>query len=552
MTARRSLLVVLLLVLGLTPSPATAQDAGAEPAAENPTTAVASPGRFIDPYPTAGAADHGWFVKPSRDGTRATVYHVPGDATPGSVRIGPTITQLPAAVAAHADSLILVHGPIATLSRGPVRPVRELTTVRVRPGWYIYQEPVPLPPLPGGGRLVSLARAPGALAALMEGPIGVIPGDAEASEASPAHAPSRLNLGLAWHMLLLRDGRWTRAELPPLRDLDAQLLALGSALAIVCREAGGASTLWTTEINAGQPLDWKSRRIGLAHDAWVGVVGGQIVALRRVPGSGLDFAVVRAESPVSRATIEGIPSSAAVVPAGERLTFVWELPDQPVRFMTRCITLGGVMIHEGPAPLSSPVGVTEFQLLALVLASLVLSVMLFLFRPERVASRPVVLPQGASLADPWRRLLACGIDATPGLLLVTSLWNQPPGLVMGGPGAEASIWPLLIVAAITAAHTAITEVVWGRTIGKMVLGLRTVTIKGEKPTPLQAIGRSIIKVACPPLVVFVLLFPYVPHPGSLGTVVIVDPGVLPDDRPPEDGPGGRSGGSSGGGSGGGV
>ena len=453
--------------------------------------------------PIAGGRLHAWFALHSPSSpvtTDCTLYHIPADAEPGAARVVRQLPQTPVDIAVTGDSAVLVYAS----QPGHPRPVRQITATRVRARWYVYSNPVPVAPLPREGSFLGFIGHE-------SGPIALMRTD---EHRRPV-------------LLRLVRGQWQSLASPLALDADNvwTLVALGPAIAIIEQSPQSPpATLWLGRPDPDGAVAWERRSMSIdANDEPFGT-DAQLISLSRSREGILGVQLHRGGAPVTITTFTDIPSSAVAVPLGDRITFAWEPAAPSLRLMTRAITLSGLVLHDGFAPLNNPVSSGEIQVLAAALGSLVLTVMIFLLKPDRGAS-VVTLPPGASLAEPSRRLLATAIDLIPGLLLASTIWGNAETPTQF---ADVGILPLAVVAGVTVFHAAIAEAIFGRSLGKAVLGCRTVSLDGHRPKWSQAIGRNLTKVLCPGLVVFVIANPFVPHPGAMGTVVILDP---PDSHP---------------------
>lgn len=138
------------------------------------------------------------------------------------------------------------------------------------------------------------------------------------------------------------------------------------------------------------------------------------------------------------------------------------------------------------------------------------------------------LPEGSRPADLTRRAAALALDTAPCLALamlltgsgVTTLGNFP----LWAPTA-AEAWPLILAAAMLTTHSVVSEALWGRTIGKALLGLRVTRVTGERAGPGRLFVRNLVKAVVlllPPLMILVLLNAYRQQLGDIvaGTVVV--------------------------------
>jgi uncharacterized RDD family membrane protein YckC len=76
-------------------------------------------------------------------------------------------------------------------------------------------------------------------------------------------------------------------------------------------------------------------------------------------------------------------------------------------------------------------------------------------------------------------------------------------------------------------HSTLSELAWGRTVGKAMVGGRVIALSGGPPRPKQVLVRNLFKalaLAVPPLALLVLLNPNRQRLGDLvaGTVVVAD------------------------------
>jgi len=447
--------------------------------------------------PIGGGRHHAWFALPSepRPSSSCTLYHIPADADPGSARIVSVLPQTPVDIATDGDSAVLVYAS----PPGRPRPVRQITATRLRPKWYVYTQPVPMPPLPGENSFLSFIGHD-------TGPIALLRTDDHdrplilrlvRQEWQPLAAP----LGLD------HSARWS-------------LLPLGPVLGMMeYRDNGQPATLWLGHPDPDGAVAWEKSDTVIEPAAEVISVHAQLVSLKRSREGILSLNLLRGSNSVPLTSLNDIPSAAISVPLGDRIVLAWEPPSPSMRLMTCVVTLSGTVLHNGFAPLNNPVSAGEIQVLGAVLSSLVLTVLIFLLKPDRGAS-VITLPPGASLAEPSRRLLSTAIDLIPGLLLASTIWSDADSATNF---ADVGIIPLAVVAGVTVLHTTLAESIFGRTLGKAVLGCRTVTLDGHKPRWSQSLGRNLTKVLCPALVIFVIANPFVSHPGAMGTVVIIDP-----------------------------
>jgi uncharacterized RDD family membrane protein YckC len=103
-------------------------------------------------------------------------------------------------------------------------------------------------------------------------------------------------------------------------------------------------------------------------------------------------------------------------------------------------------------------------------------------------------------------------------------------------GADwAMMTPGLIAIAVTVMHVAISEALTGRSLGKVLLGLRVTDLKGNRPTARQALIRNALKTF--DLIAYLLLIlpivsPYRQRLGDMVAQTVVASKAAPP--PPED------------------
>ena len=133
------------------------------------------------------------------------------------------------------------------------------------------------------------------------------------------------------------------------------------------------------------------------------------------------------------------------------------------------------------------------EILGLLLASLILTIAVFVLRPSGSERESVTLPEGYALADPWKRILATAIDAALAVLIASLIWNVPFRSIVDlsvAVTSESGVWPIVTAAALLALIGTVGEALTGRTPGKWILRSRTVSTTGERPRWGQAAARK--------------------------------------------------------------
>lgn len=127
------------------------------------------------------------------------------------------------------------------------------------------------------------------------------------------------------------------------------------------------------------------------------------------------------------------------------------------------------------------------------------------------------------LAPSGQRLLGALIDAIPLIVAVVYVLNG-----VEDPFDPAAVWltvpPLVIAMVIYLLHTALTEIFAGRSLGKMIVGLRVVTTDGQPPRAWAMLVRNLLRVIdiVPlPLGAMVLLTPLRQRIGDMAARTVV-------------------------------
>ncbi len=134
------------------------------------------------------------------------------------------------------------------------------------------------------------------------------------------------------------------------------------------------------------------------------------------------------------------------------------------------------------------------------------------------------LPKELALADLGTRALAGLIDLAPcvlaGMFVYGLNWRGMIAAWPGGPGSLWAIVPGAAVMGIFVLHTTLSEMFTGRSLGKMVMGLRVTDLSGKPINIWMALGRGLTKALdlIPPFPL--LLLPLInPHRQRLGDLV---------------------------------
>lgn len=182
-------------------------------------------------------------------------------------------------------------------------------------------------------------------------------------------------------------------------------------------------------------------------------------------------------------------------------------------------------------------GQAEYWLNFIVM--LVLLVVMFTTLRQRPMPTPEELQQTRlAIAPIGLRLLAGIIDAIP--VIVGFAWmgvRTDGGRVPPEAVPPADLWLFLALVGLYLAHTTLSELFTGRTLGKLLCGLRVRDISGGKPRTSGILLRNLVRILDLALMLFPLLFilfsPLRQRVGDMagGTVVTLDrePPATPDE-----------------------
>lgn len=199
----------------------------------------------------------------------------------------------------------------------------------------------------------------------------------------------------------------------------------------------------------------------------------------------------------------------------------------------------GRVLFDGPvrSP-ESPISKRDLQGLLFLVIVVMIALLVFVLRAEPGAA--MSLGPGVTVADPVRRMFAGVLDYIPAAVAAAMILKMEPTalLSIGKIGAgESWLGPLGLAMLIGAAHSALGEWLIGRSLGKVVAGVRVVSrrhvtvAEGDaEPTwviepvrPWQALMRNLIRWVFP-IGLMMLMDAAKRHPGDLAarTLVVMD------------------------------
>ncbi|MFM9996572.1 MAG: RDD family protein [Phycisphaerales bacterium] len=554
-------------------------------AAHAPAQDLRGAGGFIVPGgATAAAAEsHAWVVVPASGSTGFGVIHIPprGGAGPGGVvqdgrvETPARLVSAPERIAAWERTVYLAFPPEPTR---PGERQRRVLTITASPS-----------PMGGGwefdtaGRLNALASIPGdapllGFAGSPRGPVALI------DDESSGRPTLLVFAGVEWRPVPLPDP--AGADAPPDGLPRAMLLALREGPGLLIRGQSHAG-LWRARFAAtanSAPLStdavtWSWEDLPLGGDSGgrgpipegsVFELAGRLVFAERDGDSGtLNVWSVSDQDAREIARVPNAPPGFAIAPLdqSDRLIVFGVTPAEgdavprppgasPAnpRYDYTIIELSGStgrVLYSGAPTSSPPLSPAEFRVLVLLLLGVTVVILVFVLRPTGPGGRgaPLVLPPRTMLAEPGRRIAAALIDVAPALLLASRVTGVPLGEAFSPAGA-LSVGDALALAldalAIAFAHTAAAEALFGRSLGKALVGCEVVrvviaragrdgelTAVARRPGVWRAAVRSLAKWTLAPAALAGIGGPERRHLGDTmtGTAVIVR--LHPDEPTPD-------------------
>ncbi len=485
---------------------------------------VAATGSGIDEaLPGTASDEHLWFVLQDPAGGETARLHQHARNLDGPYdQMMLQLPRAPLAMAAWGNQLWLVYPPRLTAdSRQPGQ--REVYTVQLG------QNPVTgryytiprdrlevVAPLPGRGKLAGLVGAPGGPLALLTPPQRADSG-VEASEDSAAAEPVLEEPVL----LQLQSVRWTPIELPKGFDGSGRchLTAAGeNGEQLVILAASSPSSRRrpdeTVEVHwrdgAGR---WTSSEATLPSGRLRSLAraGGQTVAvMTSLDGERCGLFYLRPTRFLALAEfgMPQVPWSVFGLAGELRIVAGRAQGRMTMRSIERITGRLGDVEQIQPPPVDMMYLLRLPALLAVAAITLALAA---LYRP---GSRPAIsLPAGLGVAPPSMRITALLIDMLPAGLISLWILRCSPGDLIGMPLMTATFeqsMPYSLMALLTILHSAVTELVAGRSLGKIVVGSRVIMVDGGKPGRARMLLRNLMKafvVLFPPLAVFTLANP---------------------------------------------
>ncbi|MEI8194670.1 MAG: RDD family protein, partial [Phycisphaerae bacterium] len=192
---------------------------------------------------------------------------------------------------------------------------------------------------------------------------------------------------------------------------------------------------------------------------------------------------------------------------------------------------------EGPSSIK-PQEITDSLITQNVIMVFMLALLALSLWQWRIRSIPPKLPKTVQPAYLRQRLLAAAIDlALPllGVIIAWHLYRDGAWMTLGkrwfAAFQDQELWgrspDLLWTLGLYIAHVTLSELAFGRSLGKAILGIRVVAIDGSRPRPMAIILRNLVRaieVITGVLLIYVLLNDLHQRLGDLlaRTVVVRD------------------------------
>lgn len=499
------------------------------------------------PLPAASDSRQVWIIRPDPQRPEFSILHRSETEPQGRVRVVATLTgQLaPAGVAASSSGLWLVFQDM-TVQAVSLQPEpalgRDVIVTQNQPA---LPRGVILRSLTASSdNLWALVRVEDAatLAALDEPQSRVpttAPGSTEkrsstrtnapatrpAGEAAPVGAttePAQTQPIRADRLLTLDRDRWVKLPLPedwPADIQDARIIAPPSSadwptLLVQPRRAStdGKLTLWAyrQHITPDAPRGAWVRHVNhlplpesQQHHFQAMTVDGQTViahVIEQLPKLQIGLWVLRPErlGQIGSIVVD-LPDVKQwrVIPSGQAVAVLandskGQIVSRRMELRGRLLSKEDVPVKEGPSdPLTNSADYT------ILVGTFVLSTLLLVLFWKREGQGPAVqLPQDLELAD-LGRLFAGVVDLLPCIILAAQFTDTDVSDILARWPGRSGTWQAATTGSLALGfyllHTLIFELLFSRSIGKMIFGLRVVNFTGQRPKPTQIIVRNLLK-----------------------------------------------------------
>jgi len=483
----------------------------------------------------------------SPDSRRVLVLHHGPFHDPDTAAQASLTEEMPeAAVAVDARLYCFFRGrlnPDGTFTNRSVSTVRaESWDPRARAWVY---EPSPrartVADLPGGGRVAGVAaegRDPLVLLAPLP-PLGQH--DAALQGSGPgAGLPA---------LYRLRPGGWEQVPLPADSSRSSHLVLAPGERPIIFADLDGESAGACTAFTLGEDGEWTSQEADFSASRVISAAlhdGQTFLALYDPGARRTDVLLWRNGRAYPIVTGAAATRTARLVSSESTLALADLTADRAGIVLTAIDISKGAMGETREIRRRLAPAFQDFSLLLLVGTMLVAFLLFFILRPGDPARVTVALPAGTQIAEPRRRLAALLIDLLPAAILASLILRVPflevfslARLPMRVDRLEETM-PMLLMLLLCAGHCTLSELVWGRTLGKAIMECAVVGIDGKPARPLAILVRNTMKLVAllvPVLFLFVYINQYRQALGDLlGRTVVIAPAgeARPGDAPPDE------------------
>ncbi len=500
--------------------------AHAQPNDRPRTPVVVSDGQHVWFFQSAGIAENSRVI---------VLHHGPRHAE-GQAEQASIVEDMP-------EAALAVDSRLYCIFRGKRNPAggfqnRSVSTVRAeaydpRSRAWVY-EPSPrartVADLPGEGRIsgfVADGREPLVLLTELPGT-----GQGDSSEIETAEAPdSGAESGVPQLLrLALPRGEWERVALPPdVHAADRLALVAGVKPMLLVSAPSGRSGAYLLEPD----LTWSAQNVEIAAERVIDSAlydGQSYAALSSDVAGELEIVLLRPPSVYPIARVQTPSASTRLIDFGVSLSLATASPEGDRLSVTPLDVETGktgevIELRQRLRP-----AFEDFSLLVLVGALLFASLIMFIFRPADPARMNVTPPKSARIAEPRRRAVALLIDLLPSALLAGLVLDVPLRSVfdiahmpMRAQHIEQS-WPMMLMFLICIGHSTLSELLWGRTLGKALMDCWVVGTNGQRAGVTGILVRNAMKFVAlnvPLLFLFVYINQYRQRLGDLAGRTIV-------------------------------
>ncbi len=513
-------------------------------------------------YPAAGDRSQLWLLRPDEGGI--TSIYLWSDAGPANqiAKVRSQRGQLtPGGLAAGDGQLWMIYDQGLIQSLTPNQDPSGLTSFTARlegsmPRGAILQAAAAND---RGLWLLVRAETPAARTAIHDAVAGIIPPTqpepaAGSTPASQPAATDQTQPAERDYLLHLDRRQWTLQPLPPdwPQGAPAWVVLAGPRQDLPVLAAwpkpgaespdtpGNILRIYRPRTEGESGPAWTSQNYPLAgHGALkLTVVEGQIILGQRVDvadGLGLDLAILRPEgaSDIGRLVVKGVPAASAwtlttagttaalvVAPGGNRV--LWSRMDVRGHSVANSVAL--------TARTGDLVSQWTDQLILMSVLAVATLIMFVFWRREGMGPR-LDLPRSLVLAELLPRTLAGLVDLAPCIIIGSLLWGADPRQVLADwPGWAArlgglgTLIPVALIILLIFVYTSLLEMFTGRTLGKMMLGLRVTNYQGGPPHLWQVLARNagrILELIAPPLLILPAISPYRQRLGDMMAKTVV-------------------------------